>query len=282
MVLLFRQELASHYPEEEIKAILYNLFGSLMGWSRATVHLKKSVLLTSEIEKRFMGSLERLAAGEPIQYIIGTTEFCGLILTVQPGVLIPRPETEELAVMVTRQNLPFRNQEISILDIGTGSGCLALALKKAFPTSQVTGTDISRIALSTARKNAENNLLEITLLENDVLQPSLIRFPDMFHLIVSNPPYIPEQERETMSRHVVEHEPESALFVPNENPLIFYDAIAGFAKTNLMPEGFVYVEIHEDLGEETVTLFRNNGFRSVELFRDYFGKNRFVRASFFI
>ncbi len=279
MVLLFHRELNSRYPELETKAILYHLFDNFMGWSRATLHLNREKFLTEEIELRFLNALGRLRAGEPIQYIIGRMEFCGLNLKIQPGVLIPRPETEELAVLVTRDNQRFRNQTISILDIGTGSGCLALSMKKAFPSANVTGIDKSPDALEIARQNALSNQLEVTFFEDDILNPSFSWSPVFFDIIISNPPYIPEQERATMSSHVVDYEPENALFVANDNPLLYYDAIAGFAKTNLTPDGLLYVEIHENYGDATVNLFHDQGFRSVEMFLDYFGKNRFIRVS---
>jgi len=279
MTLLYQRELIARYQEQEIKSILFQMFFHILGWSRATVHLNKSVLLSEEAELRFLKALGRLVAGEPVQYVIGQTEFCGLRLTIQPGVLIPRPETEELAVMVTRDNLWCRDQHISIIDIGTGSGCIALSMKKAFPSATVIGIDKSTDALRIAKQNALANQLEVTFLEVDILNPASFRNSGLFNLIVSNPPYIPQRERTGMSRHVVDHEPQDALFVPDSNPLIFYEAIALFATKNLAHDGFIYVEIHENYGEETLNLFRSHGFTHVELFLDYFGKKRFLKAS---
>ncbi|MFC2101398.1 peptide chain release factor N(5)-glutamine methyltransferase [Bacteroidota bacterium] len=278
LVLLFQKELASFYPETEIKSILNALFDDIMGWSRATLHLNQATLLSEEVSLRFMEALGRLAGGEPIQYIIGHTEFCGLNLRVQPGVLIPRPETEELAVMVTRDNLLLRDQVISILDIGTGSGCLALAMKRAFPKANVTGIDKSATAIAVAGENARLNHLEADFVEGDILNLPTLSSTASYHIILSNPPYIPEQERPTLSRHVADHEPGEALFVPDNNPLLFYKAIALYAKTHLMPHGQIFVEIHQSRGEDTVDLFSGHGFQSVKLLKDYFGNNRFVKA----
>lgn len=279
MISFFQQGLASLYPEQEIRVILYQLFDYLIGWSRAKVHLNKGLFLSGETEMRFLEALSRLKMGEPIQYIIGHIEFCGVTLIVQPGVLIPRPETEELAVMVTRDNQSLRNRSVSILDIGTGSGCLALALKKAFPFARVTAMDNSTDALDTARKNALANQLEVDFYEDDILNPSSSLLPEYVQIIVSNPPYIPESEKTDISRHILDYEPENALFVPADNPLLFYQAISLFANTHLTPGGLLYTEVHEKYGEETAALFRARGFNSVELFRDLFGRQRFVRGS---
>ncbi|MBN1200137.1 MAG: peptide chain release factor N(5)-glutamine methyltransferase [Bacteroidales bacterium] len=279
MIFLFHQELSSLYPEQEIRAILYQLFDDLMGWSRAKVHLNRGLLLNTESGTRFLEALGRLKTGEPIQYITGHVEFCGLTLTVQPGVLIPRPETEELAVMVTRDNQSLRNQSVSILDIGTGSGCLALALKKAFPFARVKATDRFKDALDTASKNALANQLEVDFYQDDILNPSSSLGEGDFQIIVSNPPYIPENEKADISRHILDYEPENALFVPASNPLLFYHAISRFAKAQLAPGGMLYVEVHERYGEEAARLFRARGFHPVELSRDLFGKQRFIRGS---
>lgn len=279
IVLLFQTELSPRYPDLEIKSILYQLFEAMLGWSRANVQLNRGTILADEIVIGIMDALGRLTRGEPIQYIIGSSQFCGLTLTVDRSVLIPRPETEELATLVVRENQKLRKQSINILDIGTGSGCLALALKTAFPSANVTGIDISRDALVIASRNARENTLDITFLEEDIHHPSPSLTSPAYNIIISNPPYIPLQEKATMSSHVVDYEPETALFVPDHNPLLYYKSIASFARRALASNGLVYVEIHENFGGQTVTLFQNQGFNSVEVLRDFFGKKRFVRAS---
>jgi len=276
---LFQRELSTRYTEQEIRSILYYLFEYMLGWSRATVQLNKGRLLDDHNEARFLDALCRLTMGEPIQYIIGSTEFCGLTLRVQPGVLIPRPETEELVIIVTRENQSLRDQKISILDLGTGSGCLALAMKRAFPIANVTGIEKYTDALDMARQNAVANGLEVEFREGDILQPDTFKLDVSYHLMLSNPPYIPESERENMSRHVVDHEPEHALFVPDDHPLLFYEAVASIALDHLKPTGLLYVEIHEEYGETTTILFREKGFVAVDTIRDIYGKNRFIRAS---
>jgi len=275
----YMNDLVYLYPEEEIRAILYRLFDSEMGWSRATVQLNKGFLLTRETSHQFARTLDRLKRGEPIQYIIGHIEFCGLSLTVQPGVLIPRPETEELAVMITRDNQMLRNQPVSILDIGTGSGCLALAMKKAFPLAWVTGTDISPDALEIARQNAQKNQLEVDFILEDILGQSTTSYKTPLQIIVSNPPYIPENEMGEISHHVKEHEPGHALFVPADNPLLFYPSISVFAKNKLAPGGMLYTDVHEKYGENIAEIYRNVGIRQVVVLPDLFGKQRFVKGS---
>lgn len=279
MVSLFHRELNTRYPDQEIRAILHRLFDHLLGWSRATVSLNKGRLLEDQVWFRFREALHRLSQGEPVQYIIGSTEFCGLTLNVQPGVLIPRPETEELAILVTRENQKLRDQKISILDLGSGSGCLALAMKKAFPYALVTGIEKFPEALDIARQNAAANELKVTFREGDILRPCTFKLPGSYHIILSNPPYIPVSERGNMNSHVVDQEPEHALFVPDDHPLLFYEAIASIAIDHLKPAGLLYVEIPEKQGEATANLFREKGFPLVEVIRDIFGKNRFVRAS---
>lgn len=279
LITLFHQELKHRYPDQEIRTIIYLLFSHLMGWSRASVQLNRGNVITAQVTERFLAALSRLSEGEPIQYIIGSTEFCGLTIQVRQGVLIPRPETEELAVMIARDNQPLRSRPVSILDIGTGSGCLALSMKKAFPLADVTGIDRSETAVRIAGLNAESNNLQVDFRVGDILDPGSLALAEQPFIIISNPPYIPESERVKMSKHVVDHEPACALFVPDSDPLMFYRAIAAYAGKQLKSGGRIYLEIHEDQGEPVVNLFRDQGFQSVDLFRDFFGKNRFVRVS---
>jgi len=279
MILLYQQRLGWYYPEHEIRAIVNHLFDNLLGWSRATVHLNRGKVLDKETETRFLTALDRLNRGEPVQYIIGSTEFCGLAIQVHPGILIPRTETEELAMLITRENQQTRGKEISILDMGTGSGCLALAMKQAFPIAVVTGIDKYPDALDTARKNAANNNLDVEFIAGDILDPDLFLAQGPYHIIISNPPYIPLHERSGMKHHVVNYEPGHALFVPDDDPMLFYRAIAEFSIRHLTPDGSVYAEIHENYGTQTTGTFHRQGFRNVQVLRDFFNKNRFIRAS---
>jgi len=279
MLFLFQEELRSAYPPQEIRAILYRLFDHYLGWSRATLQMNKGKTLDKQTAALFLEALSRLNRGEPVQYITGVVEFCGLTLKVQPGVLIPRPETEELAVLVARENQHLREKRLVILDLGTGSGCLALAMKQAFPLALVTGVDNGWEALDVARENAVSNRLDVSFLEGDLLHAAAFILPLPVDIILSNPPYIPAGERNQLSRHVADHEPAQALFVPADRPLLFYEAIASLAISHLKPGGLLYVEIHEELGEATGRVFLDGGLTGVEITRDMFGKERFIRAS---
>jgi release factor glutamine methyltransferase len=279
IISLFHKELRLRYTVNEIRTILYHLFDYLSGWSRATLILNRGKILDDRVLSGLFDALKRLNRGEPVQYITGSAEFCGLVIKVGPGVLIPRPETEELAALIIRENQSLRNNSISILDIGSGSGCLALALKNSFPNAQVTGIEKYHEALLFARQNAEENQLQVTFTEDDIFNPRSFNTSSSFEIIVSNPPYIPHQERKNLRPHVADYEPEYALFVPNDQPLLFYNTISLFAKDHLKPKGKLYVEIHEYYGEECEKMFRTHGFKTVYLIKDMYGKNRFITAS---
>lgn len=217
----------------------------------------------------------RAAAGEPLQYIFGYTEFCGHRLEVGPGVLIPRPETEEMTLMIIRENSGFRG---SLTDLCTGSGCIAIALSLAFPGAKVTATDLSAAALETTRRNVTTLGASVTLLESDLLGNSHISDIPESNIIVSNPPYVTAREKEAMHRNVLEHEPTEALFVPDDNPLLFYSAIAGVAAERLLPGGTLWLEINENLAARTAALLTPALYRQVRVIRDIRGKERFIKA----
>lgn len=226
--------------------------------------------------QQFENIKDRLLKHEPIQYIINECWFYDIPFYVDENVLIPRPETEELVDWVIKENRSKTG--LKILDVGTGSGCIPVILKRKLPTATVHSCDVSESALQTAKKNAETYQTEINF--------SLLNFLDegnwsdlpSFDLIVSNPPYIPTYEKNAMQKNVLEHEPHLALFVENEKPLTFYEAIAKFGSEKLNPDGCIYVEIHESLGKEVVNLFARKGF-TAELKNDLQGKNRMVKAA---
>lgn len=277
--LLFLKDLGEIYQEREIHAILHKLFNHSAGWNRAAIHLNKDTILDNETLTFFTDTLRRLKQGEPVQYIIGITDFCGLTLTVGPGVLIPRPETEELAQIVISENKELSDLPASVLDLGTGSGCLALAIKQAFPFASVTGLDLFPSVLEYARRNAIANGLFVTFIEGDILSPGQLDLCGLYDIILSNPPYIPMHERDQMSRQVFEYEPSAALFVPNDQPLIFNEAIASIALERLVDGGRLYLEIHEGMGRAISILLEQAGMSTVEIIQDLSGKDRFVRAS---
>lgn len=225
--------------------------------------------------EKILEAAARAAAGEPLQYIFGYAEFCGHRLEVGPGVLIPRPETEEMTLMIIHENRGFKG---SLTDLCTGSGCIAIALSLAFPGATATATDLSAAALETARRNISRLGASVTLLESDLLGDSRISDIPESNIIVSNPPYVTAREKEAMHRNVLEHEPREALFVPDNNPLLFYHAIAGVAAERLLPGGTLWLEINENLAARTAALLAPAIYRQVRVIRDIRGKERFIKA----
>lgn len=216
-----------------------------------------------------------IRSGLPIQYVLGQTEFCDLKIKVDKRVLIPRPETEEMVEHIKgRTGGPIQR----IIDLGTGSGCIALALKKYFPDAEVWGVDLSREALVVAGENAKQNSLQVNWDMLDLLNPQTMESSMPFDLVVSNPPYVRESERNMMARHVLDFEPGSALFVEDDDPLIFYRAIAAFCKMYLAVRGEIWVEINEQLGSETASLFKKEGFTYVRIQKDIHEKDRYIHA----
>lgn len=225
------------------------------------------------------GQIRRIVAGIrkglPIQYILGYTYFCELKIQVDGRVLIPRPETEEMVehILGMSQN-PFHK----IIDLGTGSGCIAIALKHHFKDAEVWGVDKSSEALSLAEENGRNNKTQVRWSNMDLLHPQLTEQLPVFDLVVSNPPYVLKKERHLMARHVKDFEPSSALFVEDDEPLVFYRAIAAFCRTNLSESGEIWVEIHERSGKQTARLFENEGFIRTRILKDIHDKERFIHA----
>ena len=262
------------------------------GFAKTEILLKKEQELLPEQEDKMREQVKRLLAHEPVQYVIQKTWFYGLELYVDKNVLIPRPETEELVdwivsdVKAAGMNV-FRKEaneadvttELKILDVGTGSGCIPLALKKTMPKAEVWGCDISEEALNVARRNGSDLNIRVDCQGIDILDEAQQRFLPTVDIIVSNPPYIPLNEKEGMNANVVSHEPHKALFVPNDDALLFYKAIVHLAKKRLHKNGRIYLEIHENLGDAVVDLFKNEGYVSVELKKDMQGKDRMVRVA---
>jgi release factor glutamine methyltransferase len=231
-----------------------------------------------QIEK-LSNILTRLQTGEPVQYILGHTEFYGLIFKVNPSVLIPRPETEELVEWVLNSKVKNQKSKVTtILDIGTGSGCIAISLKKNLPEAKVSAIDISTDALQTAKQNAELNEVDVNFIHQDILNINPeIEIPNS-EIIISNPPYVTLHAKTRMHTNVTDFEPHTALFVPENDPLIFYKAIADFAIENLIPNGLLFFEINENLGKKTVAMLESKGFKNVELRTDMSGRDRMIKA----
>lgn len=281
---LFHEVMAGiHLREspEEVKGIIFLLFESMFGLSRTDIMTGKGVPFPEEAATALQRAIDRLNEGEPVQYITGVESFCGRKFYVNPSVLIPRPETEELIrVVVDYYNAVLlkhgEHVPLKTLDIGTGSGCIPITLFHQIGPTEIYATDVSTAALSVAVGNAENLGATITFLEHDVLKEELPL--SGLHVIVSNPPYITEKEKHEMNRNVLGHEPHQALFVPDDDPLIFYRAIARQAQKTLKTGGLLTVEINEKFGKEVANLFLENGFQQVQIIRDVAGKDRVVKG----
>lgn len=258
----------------EARAVVLLLFEELCGLSTADVLMGKADELPASAIARMEDAVCRVEAGEPVQYVIGKTEFCGMQLEVNPAVLIPRPETEELVRLLEHENDSMKGG--TVLDIGTGSGCIALALKRAFPDADVTGWDISADALFVASRNASRNGLDVNFELQNILeaQPQ----DEAFDIIVSNPPYICLREAEQMEKNVLEHEPHTALFVPDEQPLLFYDAIARYAMQALRQGGGLYFEVNRAYAFDVAQLLEDCGFINIKVHNDQFGNPRIVET----
>ncbi|MDD4972536.1 MAG: peptide chain release factor N(5)-glutamine methyltransferase [Paludibacter sp.] len=269
-----QSELKGLYPETEIKSFSYLIIEKLTGYTRTEVYVNKNTLFSNEQYHEIESFIKKLKKFIPIQYILGETEFYGLPFTVNESVLIPRPETEELVDWICREN--NKNQELRILDIGTGSGCIAIALKHEFTNSGVEAFDISEKALETAQGNAIRNNLNVNFRIVDILNTPDIN--SKWDIIVSNPPYITENEKDDMLPNVLEYEPHLALFVPDNDPLLFYRKIALFARQHLQPNGKLYFEINRSTGNQCVDLLTGMGFQNIVLRKDISGNDRMVRA----
>ncbi|HKL96230.1 MAG TPA: peptide chain release factor N(5)-glutamine methyltransferase [Paludibacteraceae bacterium] len=268
-----QSELKDFYPEGEVKAFTRLLLEKVAGWTLTDILTHDDLELSDEQTLFIHQAVERLKEHEPIQYILGETEFNGMRFWVDNRVLIPRPETEELIEWITEV---CQHPNPSILDIGTGSGCIAIALANKFRKAKITGFDISLDALHAANENAELNNVLIGFFHVNILK--IVHWEDSFDVIVSNPPYVLNSERAMMEENVLAHEPEIALFVTDDDPLIFYRHIGQFALQHLKKEGQLFLEINQALGKETVRLLKEIGFKTVELRKDLSGKNRMIRA----
>lgn len=278
---MFRQIVDTLVPkvgEREARALAFVVLEDAFGLSRTDIYLGKDTAFSEDDTIRLEKILRRLEQGEPVQYVIGTAQFCDLTFRVTPDTLIPRPETEELVGWVA--SLLPSAAPCSVLDVGTGTGCIAISLAKQFPRAQVTAWDISEGALAVAQQNAQANGVTVDFRRTDVLEmvnESAVSAPSSDALyIVSNPPYICERERAEMETHVLDYEPASALFVPDTDPLLFYRALARLGQQ--LHAAAVLVEINQAYGQETVRMFQSSGYSNVELRRDIYGKDRMIKA----
>ena len=271
-----QSELKGLYPETEIKSFSYLIIEKLTGFSRTEIIVNKNTLFSDEQHHVIETFIEKLKKNVPIQYILGETEFFGLAFSVNESVLIPRPETEELVEWIHSENTLTAN--LNILDIGTGSGCIAISLKHEFPNASVHAFDISEKVLETAQSNATLNKLEVNFSKVDILNTPEMK--QKWDIIVSNPPYVTELEKSKILPNVLDYEPHLALFVPDNDPLLFYRCIAIFAQQHLKPKGKLYFEINRQFGKATVDLLTAMGFGNVELRKDISGNDRMIRSVF--
>jgi release factor glutamine methyltransferase len=279
---LWRQ-LTQVYDDYEAKAIARMVYEVRFGLMPSDLFIGKDTQLSTDDQKLLAEITQRLLTGEPIQYVLGEGEFGGRTFHVEPGVLIPRPETYELCqwIMEERRGKKEEGRNTSILDIGTGSGCIACTLAAELADAEVTAWDISDDALRIATENAKRTNVHVSFEKVDVLNTSLLnreRPATGLDIIVSNPPYICNKERATMERNVLEHEPELALFVPDDDPLLFYRTIARFAAKTLNPGGALYFEINPLYVSEMQQMLSKEGFSHTEIRNDQFGKQRFTKS----
>lgn len=268
-----RTQLQDTYSESEIKELTYIILEFVTKKPLSFILANKNTNLSANEYTQVNDIIRRLKNNEPYQYIIGAQEFMGMSFKVTPDVLIPRDETAELVNLIIHNH---SNTAPSIIDIGTGSGCIAIALKKQMSQSSVSALDISSKALEIAKENAQNNEVSLNFFCESILKESL-DLHQKFDLIVSNPPYVRHCEKVDMHNRVLNFEPHLALFVDDDNPLIFYQAIAQFAEKHLNKNGYIYLEINEYLGKETAKIYQNLGYHT-EIIKDFYNKNRMIIA----
>ena len=295
----FSEQLSSIYPQIEIDTFFFFLIEEYLGLQRIDLVMQPNFEIPSEKQVILNEALSRLQKEEPIQYILGKTEFYGFPFKVTSNTLIPRPETEELVEWILKE--VDTNKKLNIIDIGTGTGCIPISLKKHLPNSVVSAVDVSKEALKIAQQNAVLNEATINFVEQDILKiddlnviannvkQSLCnneitssdapRNDVKFDVIVSNPPYVRNLEKVEIKNNVLQNEPHLALFVEDDDPLIFYNKIADLAKKHLSEQGLLFFEINQYLGKQTVEMLKNKGFAKVELRKDLFGNDRMIKAS---
>jgi release factor glutamine methyltransferase len=271
----FVEQLMHKYDVDECTSLFYIVIDKMLNTSKMKFVLVQEKQIEAKDEAVLQSVIKQLLAGKPIQYVLGEAYFFGLPFFVDSSVLIPRPETEELVEWILENVRSSSSLYTKVLDVGTGSGCIPVALKKNADGLDLYGMDISSEAIEVAKKNAALNEAEISFIQADIFK---YQTPATFDIIVSNPPYIKEDEKGQMHENVLDHEPHTALFVTNEHPLVFYEEIAEFSKKHLKANGLLFFEINEHLGAETVEMLRRKGFRNIVLRKDMQGKDRMIRC----
>jgi release factor glutamine methyltransferase len=277
LIIHIRTALNPIYAKPEADAMAMQIAEHVLQLTRLQLSVQRQSMVREQTWTEVESIIQRLQQHEPLQYVLGCTHFYGLVLEVSPAVLIPRPETEELVDLIVQEN--GRKQNLRILDICTGSGCIPVALAAHLHSQAVYGLDVSAPALAVARRNAANYKQNITWLEADIMADIINLPPEKFDIIVSNPPYVLQKEKEQMRANVVNYEPHLALFVPNSDALRFYKQIARLGLTYLQENGILYFEINENQGTNLVQVLRKIGYGQVKVLKDLFGKDRFLRAT---
>lgn len=272
--LKFLKELEDVHSPEETTSFFFLLTEHFLGKKRIDVALDPELIIESDTIGLFEKALEQLKNEYPVQYITGSTNFMGLTFEVNPDVLIPRPETEELVSWVL--SFHTENHTLDILEIGSGSGCIPVSLSKHLRKASIRSLDLSEKALSVAKKNARSHGVSIDFQQRDILE--MEDLSATYDLIISNPPYVRESEKEQMHGNVLRYEPKIALYVKDEDPLLFYKAIARLAMTGLRPGGELFFEINQYMGKELISLLADMGFVSIALKKDIYGADRMIRA----
>ena len=285
--------LAEKFSKREVEQLMRILLEDLFNIDLKRQLMEPDLHIDELQHHQLSEAVKRLLSGEPVQYVTGMTRFCDLLIKVSPAVLIPRPETEEMVQKICTTSLPCHSSvdmcgrkesmgdvtnPIRIWDIGTGSGCIAIVLAKHFMNAEVIAFDVSEAALQIAKENAESNGVKVTFVQDDVLHPKSDYFNQPVDLVVSNPPYICDSERAAMEVNVLDWEPGKALFVPDDDPLLFYRQILKLAKNQLNTDGQIWFEINERMGEEMLQLCREMDFAEAEILVDFAGKPRFCHA----
>jgi release factor glutamine methyltransferase len=283
----FNKSIKHLYPTSEIDSFFFLILEEYIGFKRIDIVLKSDFYIDQKSLNLMQIATKQLEQEIPIQYIIGKTEFFGLPFNINKEVLIPRPETEELVEQVLKEvsltkicktptDETTNEKQLKILDIGTGSGCIAISLKKQLPSSKISAMDVSDKALHIAKKNADLNKVDINFIHLDILKTNNLN--KFYDVIVSNPPYVRELEKKEMKNNVLNNEPHLALFVDNKNPLLFYNKIAELAENFLTKNGQLHFEINQYLGKETIKLLAEKGFKNIQLKKDIFGNDRIISA----
>ncbi|GAB7257243.1 peptide chain release factor N(5)-glutamine methyltransferase [Polaribacter sp. OB-PA-B3] len=274
---LFTEVLSKTYPQTEIESFFFILIEEKLNLKRIDTVINPNYFIEDKVVIELKHIITRLQKQEPIQYILGNTEFYGYPFLVDKNTLIPRPETEELVSWVLEEAKKTPTDKVSILDIGTGSGCIPISIAKEQKNTNIFAIDVSAEALKVAKQNAILNKVNINFIEQNILETASL--PQQFDIIVSNPPYVRALEKVEIKENVLANEPHLALFVEDDNPLLFYKKIADLAQNHLLENGVLFFEINQYLGKETVLMLKEKGFTNITLKKDYFGNDRMIRCN---